>query len=145
MESFSSSYLLCILWRCCDGLLCIVCIYHIQNWMLDSKTDCIQKIDCLRSLACYPCAAVQIRYFHQLHKRTIFKIVKEEKNQIPSLSCKHRAKIRRFLANHSCKWLPAELGRRLPGPSHCTGFTCSTLPNMPNGSALVVWPWDAVP
>ena len=85
----------------------------------------------------WPVIPVQIRYSHQLHKTTI---VKEEKNRIPSLSCKHRAKIRRFLANHFCKWLPVEPGRRLPAPSHCTGFTCSkhaTLALKPFGAKLL--------
>ena len=45
-----------------------------------------------------------------------------------------------FLANHFCKWLPAEPGRRLPAPSHCTGFTCSkhaTLALKPFGAKLL--------
>ena len=54
MELFLSTLLLYTLWQCCDGLLCIVCIYNMQKWMLDSKSD--HMIDCLSSLACYPCA-----------------------------------------------------------------------------------------
>ena len=45
-----------------------------------------------------------------------------------------------FLANHFCKWLPAEPGRRLSAPSHCTGFTCSkraTLALKPFGAKLL--------
>ncbi len=40
---------------CLDDLLCVVCIYHIENRLLVSKTDHIPKIYCLGSLACYPC------------------------------------------------------------------------------------------
>ncbi len=47
-----------------------------------------------------------------------------------------------FLTNHFCKWLPAELWRRLPAPSHCTGFTCSehaTLALKAFGAKLLVF------
>ena len=72
-----------------------------------------------------------------MHKRTI---IKEEKNRIPSLSCKHREKYLSFLANHFCKWLPAEAGRRPPAPGHCTVFMCNkhaTLALKPFGAGLL--------
>ena len=53
---YIAAVLVYALWLCCDGLLCIVCIYHIQKWMMDSKTDHIQEIGCLSGLACCPCA-----------------------------------------------------------------------------------------
>ena len=132
MESFSSTLMLYTLWLCYDGLLCIVCIYNIQKWMLDSKTDCIQKINCLSSLACYPCG-----YSQQMHKRTI---VKEEKNRIPSLSCKHGGKFCRFLGQPFLQ-MASRGSRAAPaGPGHCTGFTCSkhaTLVLKPFGAGLL--------
>ena len=45
-----------------------------------------------------------------------------------------------ILANHFCKWLPAEAGRRQPAPRHCIGFTCSkraTLALKPFGAELL--------
>jgi len=56
VQSFWSSLLLYTLWLCLDGLLSVICINHIKNRMLDLKTEHIQKIYCLCSLACYPCA-----------------------------------------------------------------------------------------
>jgi hypothetical protein len=55
--------------------------------MLDSKTDHIQKIYCLGSLACHSCANLISQSFY---KTTI---VKKEKNQISSLLHKHGGKI----------------------------------------------------
>ena len=72
-----------------------------------------------------------------MHKRTI---VKEEKIGYLRYRASTEENSAGFLANHFCKWLPAEAGRRPPAPGHCTGFMCSkhaTLALKPFGAGLL--------
>ena len=125
MEFFSPTLLLYTLWQCCDGLLWIVCIYHIQKGMLDSKRDHIQLINCLICKSDIPnrCTKEQ-----------------EEKSRIPSLSCKYGGKFRRFLGQPFLQ-MASRGSRAAPAaPGHCTGFTFSkhtTLALKPFGAGLL--------
>ena len=72
-----------------------------------------------------------------MHKRTI---VEEEKIRYLCYHASTEENSAVFLANHFCKWLPAEAGRRPPAPGHCTDIMCSkhaTLALKPDVTAVV--------
>ena len=103
--------------------------------MLDSKTDHIQKIDCLSSLACCPCFNLDI-----LNRCTKEQSLKKRKIGYLRYHASTEENSAGFLATHFCQWLPAEARRRPPAPGHCTGFICSkhaTLALKPLGSGLL--------